>query len=249
LARSQEGKVTRRERFLAEMDAVILSRRLLDLTDPAAEDAIYDSESEQPDAEVPDRRRRVHARMPRDRRRQQHPVGPLDRGAGEARHCAWCAAPPAIRQRRGFVSRAILAWLTEAKIETALIDPGEPWQNGANESFNNEFRDASSGFRTSEGFSLRSEASRASARTTTRIGMRRFARVELGDDTVPDETTILRFRHLLDEAHLQAAIFEAVNGLLTEKRLLLRTGTIVDATILAARRARRRTRPASATRR
>jgi IS5 family transposase len=64
--------------------------------------------------------------------------------------------------------------------------------------------------------------------------MRRFARVELGDDAVPDETTILRFRHLLEEHKLQAALFEAVNGLLTERRLLLRTGTIVDATILSA---------------
>jgi IS5 family transposase len=64
--------------------------------------------------------------------------------------------------------------------------------------------------------------------------MRRFARVELGDDAVPDETTICRFRHLLEEHKLQAAIFEAVNGLLAQKRLLLRTGTIVDATILSA---------------
>ena len=64
--------------------------------------------------------------------------------------------------------------------------------------------------------------------------MRRFARVELGDDAVPDETTICRFRHLLEEHKLQAAIFEAVNGLLSERRLLLRTGTIVDATILSA---------------
>jgi putative transposase len=41
-----------------------------------------------------------------------------------------------------FVSRAILHWLAEeAKIETALIDPGKPWQNGANESFNGKFRD------------------------------------------------------------------------------------------------------------
>lgn len=64
--------------------------------------------------------------------------------------------------------------------------------------------------------------------------MRRFARVELGDDAVPDETTILRFRHLLEKHKLTAGIFAAVNGLLTEKRLMLRTGTIVDATILAA---------------
>jgi len=64
--------------------------------------------------------------------------------------------------------------------------------------------------------------------------MRRFARVELGDDVVPDETTILRFRHLLERHQLSAAMFEAINGLLTEKRLLLKAGTIVDATIIAA---------------
>jgi len=64
--------------------------------------------------------------------------------------------------------------------------------------------------------------------------MRRFARVELADDIVPDETTILRFRHLLEEHRLTAAIFETVSGLLTAKRLLLKSGTIVDATIIAA---------------
>ena len=64
--------------------------------------------------------------------------------------------------------------------------------------------------------------------------MRRFARVELGDDVVPDETTILRFRHLLEQHRLTAAIFDAVKELLTAKRLLLKSGTIVDATIIAA---------------
>jgi IS5 family transposase len=64
--------------------------------------------------------------------------------------------------------------------------------------------------------------------------MRRFARVELSDDVVPDETTILRFRHLLEEHGLTARIFEEIQGLLEEKRLLLRSGTIVDATIIAA---------------
>ena len=64
--------------------------------------------------------------------------------------------------------------------------------------------------------------------------MRRFARVELGDDVIPDETTILRFRHLLEEHRLTAAIFEAVKELLTAKALLLKSGTIVDATIIAA---------------
>ena len=64
--------------------------------------------------------------------------------------------------------------------------------------------------------------------------MRRFARVELGDDVVPDETTILRFRHLLEQHGLTQAIFNSITGLLEERRLLLRSGTIVDATIIAA---------------
>ena len=64
--------------------------------------------------------------------------------------------------------------------------------------------------------------------------MRRFAQVELGDDVVPDETTILRFRHLLEQHQLTGAIFEAIGGLLEARGLLLRSGTIVDATIIAA---------------
>lgn len=64
--------------------------------------------------------------------------------------------------------------------------------------------------------------------------MRRFARVELGDDRIPDESTILRFRHLLEKHRLTEAIFEAVKELLEERSLLLRSGTIVDATIIAA---------------
>jgi IS5 family transposase len=64
--------------------------------------------------------------------------------------------------------------------------------------------------------------------------MRRFARVELGEEVVPDETTILRFRHLLEKHRLTAQLFGSVNGLLVEKRLLLKSGTIVDATIIAA---------------
>src|ERR1700755_2628393 len=64
--------------------------------------------------------------------------------------------------------------------------------------------------------------------------MRRFAGVELSDDVVPDETTILRFRHLLENHKLTEAIFERINGVLEAKGLLLRSGTIVDATMIAA---------------
>ena len=64
--------------------------------------------------------------------------------------------------------------------------------------------------------------------------MRRFARVELGEDMVPDESTILRFLHLLGQHQLTAQMFDAVKALLTGKRLLLKAGTIVDAAIIAA---------------
>jgi IS5 family transposase len=57
--------------------------------------------------------------------------------------------------------------------------------------------------------------------------IRRFVGVKLGDDVVPDETTILRFRHLLERHQLTAAIFATIRELLTEKRLLLKAGTIV----------------------
>jgi len=64
--------------------------------------------------------------------------------------------------------------------------------------------------------------------------MRRFARIELLDDAIPDESTILRFRHLLERHGLSEQIFGLVRGLLEQKRLLLKSGTIVDATIIDA---------------
>ena len=52
-------------------------------------------------------------------------------------------APAFLRSDNGpeFISKAILEWLAETKIDTALIDPGKPWQNGADESFNGKLRD------------------------------------------------------------------------------------------------------------
>ncbi len=52
-------------------------------------------------------------------------------------------APKFLRSDNGpeFVSKAILQWLDSAGVQTALIDPGKPWQNGADESFNGRFRD------------------------------------------------------------------------------------------------------------
>jgi IS5 family transposase len=64
--------------------------------------------------------------------------------------------------------------------------------------------------------------------------MRRFAGIELSDDVIPDETTILRLRHLLEKHYLTQAIFGQIRTLLEQKRLLLKSGTIVDATIIEA---------------
>lgn len=64
--------------------------------------------------------------------------------------------------------------------------------------------------------------------------MRRFVGIELGQDTVPDESTILRFRHLLEEHDLTKSLFAEIIGLLEERGLLLKQGTIVDATIISA---------------
>ncbi|SDV50658.1 putative transposase [Chitinasiproducens palmae] len=52
-------------------------------------------------------------------------------------------APRYMRSDNGpeFVSTALLKWAVSEGIETVLIDPGKPWQNGANESFNGKFRD------------------------------------------------------------------------------------------------------------
>jgi len=141
LAYERKGKVTRRERFLTEMDAVIPWRRLV-------------------------------ARI--------EPVYPV---AGNGR--------PPLGAEKMLRIYFLQHWFN-------LSDPG------------------------AEDALLDSEA------------MRRFARITLGEDVVPDESSILRFRHLLERHQLTEALFAEVTALLDEKRLLLRSGTIVDATFLEA---------------
>ena len=63
--------------------------------------------------------------------------------------------------------------------------------------------------------------------------LRSFARLNL-TEPIPDETTILNFRHLLEASDLADDILKAVNAHLTRKGLLLKRGSIVDATIIAA---------------
>jgi IS5 family transposase len=64
--------------------------------------------------------------------------------------------------------------------------------------------------------------------------MRMFAGIDLSVESVPDATTLLNFRHLLERHNLTKRIFQEVATLLSERKLLMREGTIVDATIIAA---------------
>jgi IS5 family transposase len=64
--------------------------------------------------------------------------------------------------------------------------------------------------------------------------MHSFAGIDLGVESVPDATTLLKFRHLLEKHALTEGIFKEINAHLSERNLLMREGTIVDATIIAA---------------
>ena len=64
--------------------------------------------------------------------------------------------------------------------------------------------------------------------------MRNFIGVDLGGESVPDATTLLKFRHLLEENELTRAIFEEIGRHLKAKQLMMKEGTIVDATIISA---------------
>lgn len=63
---------------------------------------------------------------------------------------------------------------------------------------------------------------------------REFARLDAGITRLPDESTILRFRHLLEQHQLASQILATVNARLIERGLMLKTGTVVDATLIAA---------------
>jgi len=64
--------------------------------------------------------------------------------------------------------------------------------------------------------------------------LRSFAGIDLSVEAVPDATTLLGFRHLLEQHALGLEILQEVNAHLSERQLLMREGTIVDATIIAA---------------
>ena len=62
----------------------------------------------------------------------------------------------------------------------------------------------------------------------------KFLDIDLMANTIPDETTILNFRHLLEEHDLTRQIFQLINKILEKKGLMMKEGTIVDATIISS---------------
>lgn len=64
--------------------------------------------------------------------------------------------------------------------------------------------------------------------------MRRFAGISGGTDRIPDETVVLNFRRLLEKHDLAAQLFAQINAVLADAGLIMGTGTIADATLIAA---------------
>lgn len=64
--------------------------------------------------------------------------------------------------------------------------------------------------------------------------MRRFAAIDLVSERIPDETTILAFRRLLEKNSFGEQIFPAVKAHLKERGMAMKQGTIIDATLIAA---------------
>jgi putative transposase len=107
-------------------------------------------------------------------------------------------APRYLRSDNGpeFVSRAILEWLADQKIDTALNDPGKPWQNGTDESFNGKLRD--------ECLSLEWFRSREEARVVIEI-WRRHYNEERPHQSLKDLTPI-EFKTRYDSINQGAAL-------------------------------------------
>ncbi len=66
------------------------------------------------------------------------------------------------------------------------------------------------------------------------VSMRQFAQIDLGEKPVPDETTICKFRHLLERHNLGQQIFDLMGRYLDEQGLKVSRGTIVDASVISA---------------
>ena len=90
-----------------------------------------------------------------------------------------------------FVATAILRWLKTAQIETAFIDPGKPWQNGADESFNGKFRD--------QHLSLQWFRNRADAKVSIEEWRRHYNEVRPHSSLVYLTPAAFKTKHLVDD--------------------------------------------------
>lgn len=106
---------------------------------------------------------------PYGRSRWADPPDPGDRSPRRACLGARRADSSEVGQRPELVSRAILKWMVDEGIETALIAPGKPWQNGACENFNGKFRD--------ECLNLEWFRSRSEAKVVIEAGRRHYHEV------------------------------------------------------------------------
>jgi putative transposase len=91
-----------------------------------------------------------------------------------------------------FVATAILRWLHTAQIETAFIDPGKPWQNGADESFNDKFRD--------QHLSLQWFRNRADAKVSIEAWRRHYNEVRAHSSLGYLTPAAFKAKHLADSA-------------------------------------------------
>ena len=107
-------------------------------------------------------------------------------------------APRYLRSDNGpeFVSHAILQWLANESIETAFIDPGKPWQNADNESFNGKFRD--------ECLSIEWFRSRAEARVVIETWRRHYNHVRPHSSL--DDLTPIEFKNQYHSTHQGAVL-------------------------------------------
>ena len=93
-------------------------------------------------AEAADSAGRAHEGVPGDRGGSQDPLARRARGAGRSVRPTRASRVSEVGQRTGeFTAKLVRRWLGRVGVETLFIEPGSPWENGYNESFNGKLRD------------------------------------------------------------------------------------------------------------
>jgi IS5 family transposase len=151
-------------------------------------------------------------------------------------HWDLCSTPLDLEQREGRIQRFLGLGVRRALARThgskiSGIQPGSPWnfwKRRPNVLLMEQQTESSRG-----GWFNLSDPGAEDALYESPV-LRGFAGVDLGRAAVPDETTILNFRHLLEQHELNGKILDTVNLYLAGQGIGISTGTIVDATIISA---------------